>query len=101
MQQRTDTEPGRSTSSAERGGSPLGKIDITTDVQAALCKRGMAYVDKDGGFHLNRKGRRWLEKQVGRKQVRMLQTEALKRSQQSPEGERKQAWKDEKKKLDS
>lgn len=74
----------------------MGKIDITIDVQEALCKRGMAYVDKKGRFHLNRKGRRWLQKQVGRNQVKMLQTAALKRAENERQ-ERGQAWKDAKK----
>lgn len=77
----------------------MGKIDITTDVERALCKRGMAGVDKAGQFHLNRKGRRWLEKQVGRRGMRVLQTERLKRTE-AMVAEREQAWKDTKK-LDS
>ena len=97
MQQCSEANAGTGPPSAEGGGSPLGKVDITSDVQMALAKRGMAYVDSKGQFHLNRKGRRWLEKQVGRKGLRILQTDALKRSQQQREGERKRAWEDAKK----
>jgi len=58
----------------------------------------MAYIDGDDKFRLNRKGRRWLEKQVGRKELRILQTDALKRSRES-EAPRGKAW-DDKKKLE-
>lgn len=100
MQQRQETGRESSEDGAEGGASPLGKIDITKDVQAALCKRGMAWMDDDGQFRLNRKGRRWLQKQVGRDAVRVLNTDALKRATQQREGERKQAWAEMKKQFE-
>lgn len=52
--------------------------EFTPAIWEALTRRGFVYY-KDGIKMLNRKGRRWLEKQIGRQQRDALRAEARSR----------------------
>lgn len=51
-------------------------MGLPVETQAVLVSRGMAYFDAKGAFMLNRKGRRFLESQLGKAKVKALREEA-------------------------
>jgi len=52
------------------------EINITKSFETVLVMKGMAYYSSEGVFTLNRKGRRFLESQAGKKATTALRARA-------------------------
>lgn len=73
------------------------EINITKSFEAVLVMKGMAYYSGEGVFTLNRKGRRFLESQAGKKATDALRARArILQGGRETHTEVKKAWADKK-----